>query len=187
MKLSVLIPGVPSRMDPPVLRHLLRQREKLANPEDVEIIYLLDTKSMSVGAKRNRLVQMAGGTYITFVDDDDRVTDDYLSSLVDATSQNTDVIVFPVKVSLDGARPKPCYYSITYPKDQNYVWGYERLPNHIMCVKRSIATKVGFPEINRGEDSLYAKRLKPFLETEYNIGKVLYFYDYNSRTTETQR
>jgi len=56
-----------------------------------------------------------------------------------------------------------------------------------MCVKRELALQVPFKEINFGEDADYAKRLKPLLKSEHSIHKVLYHYDYNSKTTETQR
>jgi hypothetical protein len=56
-----------------------------------------------------------------------------------------------------------------------------------MCVKRELALKVKYKDILKGEDSDYSKRLQPFLKTQTNIDSILYFYDYNSNTTETQQ
>jgi hypothetical protein len=66
------------------------------------------------------------------------------------------------------------------------VFAYHRLPNHIMAVKRELALQVKFKDILKGEDADYSKRLLPILQTNYEIGKVLYHYDYSDTTTETQ-
>ncbi len=153
----------------------------------VEILICKDNKELSVGGKRNRLLEAANGEYVVFSDDDDRVSDDYASELLEGIKTGADIITFDVSVSIDGATPKPCYYSMYFDGDKNEPDAYYRLPNHLMCVKREIALQVPFKEISFGEDADYALRLKPLLKSEHSINKVLYYYDYNSKTTATQR
>ena len=154
----------------------------------VNIVVLKDRKELPVGTKRNLLMQAASGEYIVYHDCDDRPADNYKEQLLEAIGiSGADVITFVVSVSLNGAPPKLCFYSKDYKGDYNDSNSYYRLPNHLMCVKRKLALQVPFAEINFGEDADYAKRLKPLLQTEYNIVKVLYHYDFNSQTTETQR
>ncbi len=156
--------------------------------EVVEVIICTDDKQMSVGAKRNLLVRIASGEYVAETDDDDRLESIYKRELIEAINiSGADVITFVVSVSLNGAPPKLCFYSKDYKGDYNDSNTYYRLPNHLCCVKRSLALQVPFAEINFGEDADYSKRLRPLLQTEYNIVKVLYHYDFNSQTTETQR
>ncbi len=156
--------------------------------KEVEVIICTDDKQKTVGEKRNLLVMLAFGEYHVFADDDDRLESIYKRELLEAINiSGADVITFVVSVSLNGAPPKLCFYSKDYKGDYNDSNTYYRLPNHLMCVKRKLALQVPFAEINFGEDADYAKRLKPLLQTEYNIVKVLYHYDFNSQTTETQR
>lgn len=152
----------------------------------VEILILNDSKSLMLGQKRNVMVDMAQGRYVVFIDDDDRIEPDYLSTLLEATATDVDVITFLVSVSLNGGEPKTCRYSKNFRRDRNTQNEYERLPNHICCVKRELASAVSFPNILKGEDSLYAKLLLPSLQTEYCIDRVMYHYDYSDDTTETQ-
>jgi hypothetical protein len=121
------------------------------------------------------------------VDDDDRLEPDYLSSLLVAACSDADVITFLVSVSLNGAAPKLCRYSKDFQRDANTRDGYERLPNHICAVKRELASQVSFPNVAYGEDSAYSKLLLPLLKTEHHIPRVLYHYDYDSASTETQQ
>lgn len=155
--------------------------------DSIEIIMLTDNKKMMLGQKRNVMVDMAQGRYVVFVDDDDRIEPDYLVSLVDAAGSRADVITFLVSVSLNGAEPKLCRYSKDFRRDANTRAGYERLPNHICAVKRELAQQVSFPNVAYGEDSAYSKLLLPLLMSEHHIPRVLYHYDYNSATTETQQ
>lgn len=156
----------------------------------IEVIMVTDNKRMMLGRKRNLMVDMAQGRYVLFIDDDDRIEPDMFRTLLDATAErglDPDVITFLASVSLNGEPPKICHYSKDFAEDRNTEEGYERIPNHICCVKRELAQKVSFPHIVYGEDSGYAKLLLPLLKTELHIPRVLYRYDYNSATSETQQ
>ena len=191
MKLSILIPSVAERRNtflPKSLDMLYGQLEKLPKEiqSQVEIIYLIDNKTMMLGDKRNLLVDMGKGEYIVFVDCDDRIEPDYIQTLYEATKTNADSIVFLASVSLNGQSPKICRYSKDYRNDYNTATEYHRLPNHICCIKREVSKRVSFPSLKRAEDAGYAKLLKPHLKTEHKIDKVLYHYDYNDFTTVAQ-
>ena len=191
MKLSILVPSVAERRKtflPKSLDMLYGQLEALPEQDqkEVEIIYLIDNKTIMLGDKRNLLVDMANGDYIAFVDCDDRISSDYISSLLEGIKSNSDAIVFLAEVSLNGNPPKICRYSKDYNSDYNTETEYHRLPNHIPCIRKSISKKASFPSLKRAEDSGYAKLLKPYIMTEHKIDKVLYYYDYNDMTTVAQ-
>lgn len=153
----------------------------------IEILMLTDNKQMMLGQKRNVMVDAAQGRYVQFIDDDDRIEPDMFRTLLDATDQDADVIAFDVSVSLNGEPPKVCRYSKDFEQDRNTAAGYERLPNHICCVKRDLASKVSFPNVLYGEDAGYSKLLRPHLKTEHRVDRVLYHYDFSNETTETQQ
>ena len=152
----------------------------------IEILMLTDNKRMMLGRKRNLMVDIAQGRYVLFLDDDDRIEPDMFRTVLDSTDSDADVITFLVSVSLNGEPPMICRYSKDFPCDRNTDDGYERLPNHICCVKRDLAAQVDFPSIAYGEDSGYSKLLQPLLRTEHAIDRVLYHYDYSTQTTEAQ-
>lgn len=189
--LSILVCSVHTRYKtflPKLQDQLYSQYNALSDGDQdrVELLLLTDNKKMMLGHKRNKLVELAQGKYIAFVDDDDRIADDYIISLLNATASGADSIVFQAEVSLNGEKPKICYYSKDYKADFNKSDAYYRIPNHICCVKRSVSLKSSFPNVLYGEDAGYGKVLLPHLKTEHKIDKILYYYDYNSETTETQ-
>jgi glycosyltransferase involved in cell wall biosynthesis len=191
MKLSILVPSVAGRRNtflPKSLDMLYGQLEALPEQDqkEVEIIYLIDNKTIMLGDKRNLMISIASGKYISFVDCDDRIETDYISTILQAIDSDADSIVFEVSVSLNGNNPKICYYSKDFPNDYNTEEAYYRLPNHIAVIKKEVSTKVSFPSLPRAEDAAYAKILKPHLKSEFKINKVLYHYDYSDLTTVAQ-
>lgn len=189
--LSVLVCSIHTRYNtflPKIQKQLFEQYNNLENTDQdrVEIIILTDNKKQMLGHKRNLMVNMAQGRYVQFVDDDDRIADDFVVQLLEAIKSNADCIVFQAEVSLNGERPKTCHYSKDYKHDYNSNDEYFRIPNHICCIKREVSLKSSFPHVLYGEDAGYGKVLIKYIKTEHKINKVLYYYDYNSDTTETQ-
>ncbi|AXF52621.1 MAG: hypothetical protein [Caudoviricetes sp.] len=191
IKLSILIPTTHTRRNTflgKILDQVYSQYDDLPyhKQQQVEILLLQDNKTIMLGSKRNQLVRMAQGDYVVFVDDDDRIAPDYISTLLDATQHNTDVITFKASVSLNGEEPKDCVYTSSITADYNTESTYYRLPNHICAFKRLIALQYPFPDILYGEDSGFSKSVKNRVESEHHIDRILYYYDYNQSTTETQ-
>ena len=190
MLLSILVPSVNSRhatFARRIQEQLFSQYDKLPQAEKclVEIIVLVDTKSMVLGDKRNKMVELAQGEYVVFVDDDDRIAEDYIAALLQGCASGRDAVTFNAMVTINGGLPKVCRYSLMYQADANLPHEYQRLPNHICAVKREHALAAGFPSLLHGEDAEYAKRLKLRLQSEYNIARTLYYYDYQAATSET--
>lgn len=189
--LSVLVCGVHTRYAtflPRIQKQLFDQYAELTEEdrERVEIIVLTDNKQQTLGGKRNQMVGLAQGKYVVFVDDDDRVADDYVVSLLRATDSDADCIVFRAEVTLDGGPPQVCYFSKDFGADYDTIGGYHRIPNHIACIRRSIAGAVAYPTAPYSEDRGYSRALLPYLRTQHVLDRVLYFYDYNQATTEPQ-
>lgn len=191
MKLSILVPSVDTRRQtflPIMLNRLYGQLDLLPEEQrkEVEIMFLVDNKTINLGKKRNQMAELARGEYISYVDDDDRITDDYISSILEATKEGKDCIVFQAEVSAFGSI-RPCLYSVDNHKEESNARFFLRKPNHICAVKRDIVLRVKFPELMWGEDTDYANRLHPLLKTETKINRVLYYYDYNPDTSETRK
>ena len=189
MKLSILVCSVLERGNT-FLPKILKQLQDQITPysKDVELLLLMDNcTSMMLGEKRNKLVRMAQGKYCVAIDDD-VISDDYVKTLLHVIQrEDVDVINFVCNVSINDGPYKPCYYSKEFKVDHNLPDRYNRLPNHISCVRRELMLITPFQNIIRGEDAAYSKDLLPKLKTEYNINQVLYYYNYSSTTTVAQQ
>jgi len=106
VKLTIGVATIPKRMfDDRFLPRLIQKLEKqIGNRTDVEIIILGDNKKITVGKKRDRLIQMAQGKFVVLVDDDDDVSDDYVDVVCNIIEQNPDidVISYMQKAIIDG-------------------------------------------------------------------------------------
>ena len=187
--LSVAICTLPVRLQhlQRLLTNLEQQIDKFNLQGRVEVLYLGDTKTLTVGAKRNKLAQIATGDYITFVDDDDTLNSIYLIELIKAIDRypNIDVVNFNVEISINGAEGKPVLYSKEHIQDKNLKHAYLRIPNHLMCFKRKLVLSTPYLDISFEEDAKWAKAVLPKITNEVNIDRILYFYNCNHATSET--
>lgn len=189
--LTILICAVHTRYDTftqKIQKQIWDQYNSLSDKDKgrVEIEVFIDNKKQILGRKRNLMVDMSLGKYVVFIDDDDRISDDYIATLLAATLAGADVIVFQASVTIDGGSPRLCHYSKDIKSDYDTPQAYYRLPNHICCVKQTLAATARFPELLFREDIGYSISLLPLLHTQHVIDRVLYHYDFNSATTETR-
>ena len=85
IKLSILIPSIPSRFDR--VKELVGQLEgQIGGRDDVEIIVFMDNKKRSIGRKRNDIMKLATGQYFSMIDDDDNVSVGSCYTLKEETS-----------------------------------------------------------------------------------------------------
>lgn len=179
MKLSILIATMPDRRKE--LRGLLEDlRSQCEDFEDVEIV-INSRMDINIGAKRNLLLSEAKGDYIVFIDDDDHVTEGYVSCIMAALSTSPDCVGISGIITTDGKNRKQWHISMGYRKWHQRNNTYYRTPNHISPVRRELALLAGFPEISHGEDHEYSKRLLPLLKSEVVIKGNIYHYDYKRK------
>jgi len=171
-KLSILICTIAGREAS--LSRLLKILEGQTN-EQIEILIEKDKRRLTVGAKRNILLKRAQGQYVCFIDDDDTVSEDYVSQILEALKTNPDV------VGIKGRITRRKETNLFIHSMQYKTWFkrrdiYYRCPNHLNPVKRTLALRIGFPNKNTGEDMDYSQRLLPLLKREFRIEKIIYFY-----------
>ena len=185
--LSILICTIKGREDQ--FNKLKSQLDKQIQDKRVEVLSLYDDKSMPVGEKRNKLVLLASGKYISFIDDDDTISDDYINKILSSINNNPDCVGIKGVITFSGRNPKIFIHSIKYNKyfEQNGV--YYRPPNHLNPIKREIALKFKFPLKNCGEDTDWAMDIckSNVLRTEVFIDDPIYYYLYDHNKTETQK
>lgn len=184
VELSILIPTMPSRLKcfSELISELNRQIIDCNAAFTVEII-TDDSMEYNIGVKRNKLLDLANGTYIAFCDDDDRVHSNYVNLILEAIKSDADCIAFNGVMSTNKTNYQQWFISKEYGRwfTENNI--HYRTPNHISPVKRNLALLAGFPPISFGEDFGYSERLYPLLKTETVINEPLYFYDYITSKT----
>lgn len=185
MILSILIPTLPDRAASfnNLFFELNFQIEMQNAFGLVEIITDDSDKNIkSIGKKRNDLLSRANGEYICFIDDDDKVANNYIRLLLKALLNKPDCVSLKGVITTDGQMPRVFEHSIKYTeyKTTHNLVTYERYPNHLNTIKSSIAKQFKFPEINFGEDTDWATQIKDsgLLKKEVHIDEILYYYQF---------
>lgn len=183
-QLTLLILSLPNRFE--YLSNLLKALNNQTINKSVQVIYLGDQKSMTVGEKRNYALTLAKGRRVGFIDDDDMVAPQYIDEILWAAEHDPEVITFNYEKYTDGQYPR----LHTYHKDNaRSIYrapdgSYKMLPNHL-CIWRKDVIKELFAAKNLHEDHLWAEAMTKHYSTIYNIDKVLYYYNYSKAISET--
>ncbi len=184
VKLSILIPSTHSRMDMTMklTDRLLDQIEFNDLVGVVEVVTLWDDGAKSIGTKRNELIQMAKGDYVCFVDSDDDISSDYVERLMEGINLGVDCCSLKGCITWDGKNPEIFEHSLRYSeyKTTENPIKYERFPNHLNCIKKSLVFDIKYPEISHGEDTDWATQVfkAGVLKTEHYIDSVIYHYKF---------
>jgi len=153
---------------------------QIINPLEVEIICDIDNKEVSIGAKRQRMLEKALGEYVTMVDDDDLVANDYVEQILIAIESKPDCIGFEIDCS--GTAGKRATVSNAWNDWGENIGGFDyvRTPYHKSPIKTNIARHIGFKDLRYAEDYDFSKRLKQsnLIQQEVYIPKIMYYYRY---------
>lgn len=186
---SVLIPTIPGREQS--LQTLLASiREKvgrIAPHLRVEYSINFDNREKSIGRKRQELLQAAKGKYMSFIDDDDAITDAYIEDLRDTIAGGFHVMRLRGQIQ---------QYTFTHSL-ANTLSGmmasgevFLRPPNHLNPMLTDVAKMIPFGDAVRGEDLDWTIRLarRGFLEREYSsdASRIHYLYQMGDRKVDPQ-
>lgn len=161
---------------------LTKQVDILGLGNLIEILAYKDKRGEhSVGSKRNALVQESQGKYISFIDDDDDISQNYIQLIYEKLLRNPDCVSLTGIITFNGANAKKFIHSVSYDTYFETENAYYRPPNHLNAIRRSIAAQFMFPEKNYGEDTDWAMTIarSKLLHTEEVIEEPYYFYLYN--------
>ena len=189
---SVLIPTIPGR-EAGLARLTQSIREKVARicPHlRYEFCVEFDNKEMSIGMKRQKLLDSAKGKYLSFIDDDDDITDAYIEDLSECIKGvyhtmrlRGQMSQYPFVHSTEITMASPMATMEDPPL-------FQRPPNHLNPMLSDVAKFVKFKDAVHGEDldwtlSLYKSG---FLQREYRSepSRTHYIYNLGSRVVHPE-
>lgn len=185
--LTIMIPTTVDRreMFKKLYTELWRQVIECWAMNEIEIVYEEDSKEISVGAKRQKLLEKANGEFVVGFDSDDWPAPNYINDILQALLQNKDIdhVGFFELCTWDGKNPKISIFSNKYQKWGENIYGYDyiRCANPKSVIRKSKALQVGFADQRFGEDILFSEAVTPLLKSEVFIDKILYYYKYKTQ------
>lgn len=186
---TVLIPTIGQR------EHLLlRLLDRLMPQVDaaggaVQVLAWRNNGSPTLGEIRDGLVQHADSEYVSFVDDDDLVAEDYVPAILGALENRPDHVGFRLEYTTDDGGREIVDHSLRHGRWHRDSAGMLcRDLTHIDPIKRQIALQGSFQvrRPGRAEDRHWVKQVRFWTATEIYIPRVMYHYLWRSDTTAWQ-
>jgi hypothetical protein len=166
-----------------LLESIEERRKRICPSLKVEIRLSFDNREKNIGAKRQELLMSVKGKYMSFVDDDDLLTDAYFEDALATIQGNYDVCrlrgqmnQYTFTHSLENTLDKPmCEGDV-----------FLRPPNHLNVMLSEIGKLFRFGNATRGEDLDWTIRLAQSgsLRREYtsDSSRIHYIYNLGNRT-----
>lgn len=186
--LSILIPTIVGREEQfnRLYQKLTGQLAKYGIWNEIEVVTECDDRTMSIGNKRQLLMDKCYGDFVTFIDDDDDIPDDYCLTIWTAIHDNPDAdcIGFLQTCIMDGWVKSACLsnqFSVWQPNVDGF--DYVRTPFFPTPIRRRIAMEIRYADLRYGEDHDFSIRLKEsgLIKKEHFINKAMYIYQYTTK------
>jgi glycosyltransferase involved in cell wall biosynthesis len=181
LKLSIAFAAMRSSVNVDYKYELLNSSYSIIeiSPSQIAEIIIDDTPDISIGAKRNILLNKAKGKYVVFIDDDDLISSDYFVQICNGIEKEVDCCSLIGKYYENGKYIADFKHSIVNSSYSEKDGVYLRPPNHLNVIRSEIAKKFKFPEKNIGEDTDWAMMIaeSKFLKTEHEVREPIYYYE----------
>jgi hypothetical protein len=188
INLTIAIPSLPDRWRKNTEKLIAKLQVQIGSRKDVQILSIIDNRTMSIGAKRTKLFGASTGKYTCIIDDDDDIVDDFVQTLSTDLLSGLDVDVicyeqlakingrtWTVKTSLD--------YNKEHPFDQMQVDQHNnpvpccRPPWHWCAWRTDFVKTIPFGDSNCHEDAYFVKTACKLANTQHVIDKVMCLYN----------
>lgn len=183
MDISILIPTMKprERLFQQVLAEVQKQIRETPQIR-VEVLWESDNGELTLGQKRNVLMDRCNGKYHCFVDDDDILSPYFLKTFVPMIQSGIDYDCASfVGAHYDRGRfNKLFHHSLEYPEWEERADRFIRSVSPMNMIKTSIVRAVRYKDIRNTEDHEFSKRLMAsgLLRTEFKIDPSRPIYHY---------
>jgi hypothetical protein len=169
-----------------LLRLIEKLKFQIGDRKDVEILSIIDNRTMSIGKKRTKLFQIASGKYTCIIDDDDDISDDFVSELLKVTDQTVDVSCYNQLATISG-RQWVIRTNLNHDKRHpfaplrvdglNRPVDCNRPPWHWCAWNTEFAKRIAFGDSNCHEDAIFVMTASTQAKTQVVLDKVLCYYN----------
>lgn len=187
VKLSILMPTILDRVEMwsklfnEVNRQIALAETLWPHYGEVEVIVDGGAKfldgGLSIGKKRESLVNSANGEYLLFLDDDEWIAGNYIETLLRQCQYDVDVCTFRSMAKLEQ------YWTVidmSLLHDVNEEAHPDRIvkrrPWHINAIKASIAKQFKFDDISYGEDWKWMEQVLTLCKSEAHTDAIIHEY-----------
>lgn len=143
---------------------------------EVELCAFYNHGERLLGYVRHDLLQHATTPYISFVDDDDEVPEYYVSEILPLLDGEVDYVGWRMQTYVDNVPLKPTYHSLRYHGWWENDAGYYRDISHLNPIKTEVARRGDFRRGVPPEDVSWVDQVRPYVQTEAYIDKIMYHY-----------
>lgn len=197
IKLTIGIPSLPSRSRKYLEPLVAKLESQIGDIKDVEILIISDNKTMTVGRKRSLLFNIAQGRYVCQIDDDDDISDDFISTLRETINNDTDVdvICYNQEASMNGTIwvvETSLNHDQNHPFDQMKVDSNgkpvpcKRPPWHWCAWRKDLVKNIPFGDSNTQEDTVFVIEALKQAKTQIVIPKILCKYRWLPSVSQAQ-
>lgn len=131
---------------------------------------------LSIGGKRQALLDRSEGTYVCYLDSDEEIAPNYVETLVRLCHREADCVTFK-NLTQTETFWAVVDMSIHNPNDQmNPMVETRRNVWHICPIKSRIAKLYRFDNSNYGEDETWMKNVRKHITTEAHTDAILHMY-----------
>jgi glycosyltransferase involved in cell wall biosynthesis len=159
-----------------LVSELHRQISKNYAEEIVEILIDADNMTKSVGQKRNDLISKAKGHFVCFIDDDDFITENYLSTILHHLNIGIDILLIGISHIENGINKTKILPSLFIDNLTTNDVVFKTNHFHLCPHKKSIAELVSFDCVNFAEDMIYSKKMGKHISNHAVIYDPIYIY-----------
>lgn len=177
---SILVPTLGERR--PLFERLMGQLlpQAAQHGARVQVVGRFNNGTPSLPKIRQAMIRAASTEYVSFVDDDDVVSPDYVGRILEALNQKPDYVGFQVQCYSNGRPIAVAYHSLEFRRWRNMPGRFERDISHINPIRTTLARKGDFSTTRTGgaEDRAWAEQLRrgKVLKTQVVIDRILYHY-----------
>jgi|SRR5688572_9861677 len=198
LMLDVLIPTIPSRRG--VFTKLIKKVAAQASDCHVYHPTLGEVRirankgkeflkgGLSVGAKRQALLDISEAKYICFLDDDEDISPDYIETILRLCYQDKDLCTFKSFFKCD------TYWSVVNMSLQNKTneeaspeYEIQRTPWHVCAIRREKAIQEKFMDVNNNEDYEWFERVLKNCNDEAHSERIIHNYNHSSTKSEVDK
>lgn len=146
-----------------------------------------DNLETGYGEKCQRLLESSSADYVSFLDDDDWIAEDFVAAIMGALTKRPDYVGFKVRFTSDGQVQMPVYHTLKYDGWVDTPDALYRDIVHFNPIRRDLAVK-SYWEGGDGADRRWAERLRDLgcVKDEVFIDRELHHYRWRRGDTFTR-